>query len=270
MKNGIVLSITNHKGGIGKTTTAINLAAGISRKKINDGHFKCLIIDMDPQSNATMTLFPFNKFEYRTALNMVNVFEGESILNIIKETGVPHVDIAPAHVNMFENEMKIANSPRGVSGLRSEIKRSNLRQMYDFIIIDTPPNLGAFMVNGLSASDYFILAVLSESKFSLDGLHVIENLVNEIIDNVNPELKILGHLITMYDGRNTTCKEQEIQVRAKYADSVFKSVIRRNTDLEKANSSGMSIFQFDHRINGAKDYALLSTEVLQKLGIEIG
>jgi chromosome partitioning protein len=265
LKKGSVISISNHKGGVGKTTTAINLAAGLGRSKHLENPLKVLLIDIDPQRNATSTTFPFNKKEYKKSMTILDVFKGENIINAITETNIKNVSLCPSHIDLFDIESRISNSARAVEGLRAAINNSGIKDEFDFIIIDTPPNLGLFMINSFAASDYYILVIESESSYALEGISTLSSRIDEIKEVSNPDLKLLGHLITMHDGRNSTCKHMEREIKNIYKDSIFNTHIRRNTDLAKANIMKKSIFQHDLRVNGAKDYADLTEEVLGRI-----
>lgn len=258
-----VISIVNHKGGVGKTTSVINLAAALSREKRNgdEERYKVLLIDMDPQSNATMNLIP-EKIDYSKCKNMVDVFQGSPIADAILHTDIKNMDIVPAHIDMFDLEQKIMNSARAVEGLRSALRRDVIKELYDFIVIDCPPNLGTFMLNSLVSSEYYIIPVESESYYALQGMGVLEEKIQEIRAVANDKLRLIGYLITMHDGRTTTGKAMLNQIRKMYGDKVLQTIIRRNTDINKAASTKKTVFQFNFTTNAAEDYTALAKEVL--------
>ena len=261
----VIITVVNHKGGVGKTVTTINLAAGLSREKKKNGkEFKTLVVDLDPQSNLTSTLFPFNSMEYKKCLTTVDVFNGEPIENCIVNSVCKSVDIIPSSIDLFSVEMNLMGSPASVLQLRSAIESSEVLNEYDYILFDSPPNLGSFMVNCLVASDYYIIPMKSGSAYSMDGLASLYQRIREISTMANPKLKLLGYLITFHDGRNSTCKSMHKRIVSAYGDDVFSTAIRRNTDIDKAVACKKTIFQQDSRVNGAVDYEALAKEVIIK------
>ena len=260
-----VISISNHKGGVGKTATAINLADSLARKQGPSGkNYRVLVVDLDPQSNLTSTLFPFEKKEYKGALTIVDMFKGERIESCITQSSSKSLDILPSNIELFDIERKIATSLKGFLGLKTAIEESEVKEKYDFIIIDSPPNLGPFMVNGFVASDYYIVPMQSGSPYSLDGITSLADRIKDI-SPANNKLSLLGYLITFHDGRNSTCKTMEHEIRRRFGKNVFHQVIRKNTDIDKAVAEKKTIFQKDVRKNGAKDYAGLAEEVLERI-----
>jgi len=263
MKECKIITIANHKGGVAKTTTAINLAAGILEV---DHSSRVLLIDTDPQCNLTMAMFPFKKQDYETALTMIDVFSKKAIDNEIKKSNIKGVDIIASHQNLCLTEKEILGTPRSINGMGSFISKGHLKEQYDFIIIDTPPSPNSpFTVSALTCSDYYILCIKSEDCFSLEGMGHFESLAQEVMETTNPELILLGHVLTMYDGRNKTCQLQESIARSKYGESVFKSIIRTNTDISRANGEKVSIFQRNKWVNGAKDYLDFTKEFLERI-----
>lgn len=266
MSKAKIITIGNHKGGVGKTVTAINLAAGIARVgKDAESKYRVLVIDVDPQSNATSTLFPFKEKDYQKSMTIVDVFEGKPIDDTIVNTTTKRLDLCPSHIDLFEIEMKLATSPKAVNCLSSAIKNSTLRDRYDVIIIDSPPNLGPFMINSFVSADFYIIPLESESTYSLEGLAALSARLSDIKEVVNNDLKLLGYLITMHDGRNSTCKSMVKTIQTHFKEDMFKTFIRKNTDINKAVLNKKTIFQECLLTNGAKDYGKLANEVVQRL-----
>lgn len=261
-----VISCVNQKGGCGKSTSTVNLSAGLARIKKNgdEGKYKVLAIDLDPQANATMTLFP-QHIDYTKCANIIDVFQGKPITDAIIHTDTKNLDLIPAHLDMFDLEQKIINSARAVEGLRSALRRNIVKEIYDFILIDCPPNLGTFMLNALVASDYYIIPLESESYYGLQGMTVLEEKIQEIKSVANDKLKLIGYLITMYDGRTTTGKAMFNQIKKMFGEKVLKTVIRRNTDINKASSTRRTVFQVALTTNGAEDYSALANELIEWL-----
>ncbi len=267
---GTVISIGNHKGGVGKTTTTINLSAALARlKKGQEEKYKVLVIDMDPQSNATLTLFPQSQnVDYRKSLTIIDVFKGTPALETIINTNTKNLDIVPSNIEMFNLESTIINTTRSVEGLRAMLRDNVIKGIYDFILIDCPPNLGTFMINSFVASDYYIIPVESESYYALQGLNTLQERINEITSVSNQNLKLLGYLITRYDGRTSSSKTMVEAIRSAFGEKVFKTIIRNNTDINKASTMKKTIFQHDLRVNGAIDYTNLAKEIIKKLSVE--
>lgn len=265
MAKAKIINIGNHKGGVGKTITSLNLSAGITRIPKAVGKYRVLVIDMDPQSNLTSTLFPFKEKEYKQSMTMVDVFNREPLDNCIVKTSTKGLDLCPSHIDLFQIEMQIASSVKVTNGLKSAIDNSTVRDVYDVIIIDSPPNLGPFMMNSFVASDYYIVPLESESLYALEGLDALNDRILEIKEISNKNLKLLGYLITMHDGRNSTCKSTTRTIQSRHGEDVFKTLIRKNTDINKALPFRKTIFQQSTQANGAVDYGNLADEVIARL-----
>jgi len=262
-----IISIVNHKGGVGKTTTSINLSAGLTRfpsRNDNTKKNKVLLIDMDPQSNATMTLLPTN-IDYQKCKHITDVFTGAPIAECIIESHSKNLDIIAGHIDMFEIEQKIINSVKAIEGIRSSLRNNVVLDIYDYIIIDCPPNLGTFMLNSLVASHYYIIPIESESFYALQGMQVLESKIQDVKEVANDNLNLLGYLVTMYDGRTTTGKAMTEKIKKVYGDKIFRNKITRNTDLNKAAGLCKTIFQIDLRVKGARDYYNLAKEVIARI-----
>lgn len=251
---GKVIVIANQKGGVGKTTTAMNLAAslGVLEKKI-------LVIDADPQANATSGL----GFDPR------NITQGvyECIINevepqdIILKSSTPNLDIIPAHIDLVGAEVEMINLPNREKMMRMMIDK--VKDLYDFILIDCSPSLGLITINALAAADSVIIPVQCE-YFALEGLGKLLNTIKIVQTRINNELVIEGILLTMYDTRLRLSNQVVDEVKTHFQDLVFDTIIQRNTKLGEAPSHGESIIMFDASSRGAINYLNLAREVLQK------
>ncbi len=251
---GKVISVANQKGGVGKTTTAINLAAslGVLEKKV-------LVVDADPQANATSGL----GFEPRNIKTSIY----ECLLSdihpkdIILETTAPYVDILPGHIDLVGAEIEMINTPNREKMLRMALNK--VKDDYDFVIIDCSPSLGLVTVNALTASDSVIIPVQCE-YFALEGLGKLLNTIKIVQTLLNKELAIEGMLLTMYDQRLRLANQVVEEVKTHFQQLVFKTVIFRNTRLGEAPSHGVSIIMHDAGSKGAVNYLNLAREILQK------
>lgn len=251
---GKVIAIANQKGGVGKTTTAINLAAalGVLEKKV-------LVIDADPQANATSGL----GFDPRNITNgiyecLINEVEPK---DIILTTDSPNVDIIPAHIDLVGAEVEMINLPNREKMMRMAI--DTVKGNYDFIIIDCSPSLGLITVNSLAAADSVIVPVQCE-YFALEGLGKLLNTIKIVQTRINNDLAIEGILLTMYDTRLRLSNQVVDEVKTHFQDLVFDTIIQRNTKLGEAPSHGESIIMHDASSRGATNYLNLAREVLQK------
>lgn len=260
-----IISVVNHKGGVGKTTTVVNLGAGLARLSSDgDKKNKILVLDMDPQSNSTMTLIP-KELDYSKIKHISDVFEGAPLAQAIVPSTVKNLDFVSGHINLFEIEQKIINSVKAIEGLRSALRNNPILETYDYILIDCPPNLGSFMLNSLVASHYYIIPIESESFYALQGMNILESKIKEVKEVANNKLSLLGYLVTMYDARTTTGRAMFDQIQKVYSDNLFKTTIRRNTDINKATSLNQTIFQLDLRVPGSRDYYNLAKEVIKRI-----
>lgn len=251
---GKIISIANQKGGVGKTTTAINLSAGLAVLE-----YKTLIIDADPQANATSGV----GFDQKTIKTSIY----ECILNevnpkdIILQTKTPNLDIIPAHIDLVGAEIELINLPNREKMMKGVLDK--IKDDYDFIIIDCSPSLGLITVNALAASDSVIIPVQCE-YFALEGLGKLLNTIKIVQSRLNPDLEIEGILLTMYDKRLRLSNQVVEDVRTHFQDMVFETIISRNTTLGEAPSFGESVIMYDAESKGAQSYLDLAREVLQK------
>ncbi len=259
------IAIANQKGGVGKTTTAINLGAAAAAMEQ-----RCLIIDMDPQGNASTGL-GIKKAE-RTVTTYEVLMQEAAILDGILETGVPGLDILPAVADLAGAEAEVLNEERKHYRLRRAIEQLKAHIAegkaadYKYIYIDCPPSLNVLTVNALTASDTVLIPLQCEF-FALEGITQMSQTVNLVRQNLNPSLGYEGVLLTMVDGRNNLAKEVEADVRAHYKDVVYDTVIPRNVKVAEAPAHGLPVILYDRTSAGAQAYLNLAREVLQADGV---
>jgi len=251
---GKVISIANQKGGVGKTTTAINLSAGLAILE-----YKTLLIDADPQANATSGV-GFDPKVIKTSIYECIIDEVKP-KDIILETETPGLDLLPAHIDLVGAEIEMINLPNREMMMRKVIDQ--IKDQYDFIIIDCSPSLGLITVNSLSASDSVIIPVQCE-YFALEGLGKLLSTIRIVQERLNPDLDIEGILLTMFDSRLRLAKQVVQDVRMHFENMVFDTLIHRNTRLGEAPSFGVPIMMHDISSKGATNYLNLAREILQR------
>jgi chromosome partitioning protein len=250
---GKVISIANQKGGVGKTTTAINLAASLAAVE-----HPTLVIDIDPQSNTTSGL----GIDTKTVTNSVyEVMIGSSEIDeTIRQTELEFLDLVPSHINLVGAEIEMIDRDQRENILKRAIEEA--REKYDFVIIDCPPSLGLLTINALTASDSIVIPVQCE-YFALEGLGQLLNTIKIVRQHLNPELDIEGVLLTMYDTRTRLSNQVADEVKRYFDDRVFKSVIARNVRLAEAPSFGKPALLYDSTSVGSKNYLALAREIIK-------
>ncbi len=251
---GKVITVANQKGGVGKTTTAINLAACFGVLE-----YKTLLIDADPQANATSGVGVDPK-SVKTSIYECVVDEVDP-RDIIISTDNPNLDLLPAHIDLVGAEIELINMPNREYMMKQAIGK--IKEEYDFIIIDCSPSLGLITVNALTASDSVIVPVQCE-YFALEGLGKLLNTIKIVQSKLNPDLDIEGILLTMYDTRLRLANQVVEEVQVHFRDMVFSTVIHRNTRLGEAPSFGETIIMHDASCKGSINYLNLAREILQK------
>lgn len=251
---GKIIAIANQKGGVGKTTTSINLAAslGVLEKKV-------LLIDADPQANATSGLgIDVESVELGTYQLLEHSTKAEAA---IMTTSSPNLDIIPAHIDLVAIEIELVDQDQRESMLKKAV--SNLRDQYDYILIDCAPSLGLLTLNALTAADSVIIPIQCE-YFALEGLGKLLNTIKSVQKVHNQKLDIEGLLLTMYDSRLRLSNQVVEEVQKHFDEMVFKTIIQRNIRLSEAPSYGESIINYDAGSKGASNYLTLAHEIIKK------
>ncbi len=251
---GKIIAIANQKGGVGKTTTAINLAASFAVLE-----HRTLLVDADPQANATSGV-GFDPKNVKTSIYEC-IIDGKEPRDIILQTTTPNLDILPAHIDLVGAEIEMINLPNRERMMKAALEK--IKKDYDFIIIDCSPSLGLVTVNALSAADSVLVPVQCE-YFALEGLGKLLNTIKIIQTRLNPELAIEGILLTMYDIRLRLSNQVVEEVKTHFQSMVFDTIIQRNTKLGEAPSYGETIIMHDATSKGAINYLNLAREILQK------
>lgn len=246
-----LIAITNQKGGVGKTTTSINLAAGLGRK----GH-KVLLVDLDPQSNATNGI-GVSKEDVQYSLFDI-LFNNISPKDAILTSTSKNVDLLPSSIDLAGVEISLTKTGKSVIDFKTIILQSEKK--YDIVIFDCPPSLGLINKNALSSSDFALIPVQAE-YFALEGLSSLLSTVSIVKKKLNPKLKILGILLTMYNPQVNLSREVESELLKFFREKVFNAKIPRNISLAESPSAGLSIFDYNIKSKGAQAYLDLSEEV---------
>ncbi|HTG13762.1 MAG TPA: AAA family ATPase [Blastocatellia bacterium] len=251
----MVIAIANQKGGVGKTTTAINLSAALamSDKKV-------LLIDLDPQANSSLTFIDHASIDH-SIYEMLIDSEVDGA-DFTKPTSLPGLDILPSTISLAKLEGKLLGEFDAPFRLKDRIDK--LIKKYDYIIIDTPPTLGLITVNALVASDYLIVPI-QPSYFALEGTDDLLETVEKVRARPNPNLQVLGVLITLLDKRTTLAKDIQDQIRQVFGDKVFRTVISKSVRLEESPAYKECIFTFAPSSSGASEYSSLCQEVINRV-----
>ena len=251
---GKIIAIANQKGGVGKTTTSVNLAAslGVLEKKV-------LLIDADPQANASSGLgIDVESVEIGTYQILEH---SNSPTEAIVATNSPNVDVIPAHIDLVAIEIELVDKENREYMLKQALE--NIKEQYDYILIDCAPSLGLLTLNALTAADSVVIPIQCE-YFALEGLGKLLNTIKSVQKIHNPELDIEGLLLTMYDSRLRLSNQVVEEVQKHFNDMVFKTIIQRNVKLSEAPSFGESIIGFDATSRGAANYLSLAEEIINK------
>ena len=253
------IAIANQKGGVGKTTTVVNLAACMAEKGV-----KVLLIDMDAQGNATTGCGIRKKDLQKSSYDLLTD-ENVKLSDVVIKTPYHNLWIVPSTMDLAGAELEFAEAQGRAKRLENALKTAETENLFDFILIDCPPSLGLVTINALTAADTVLIPIQCEF-FALEGLSQLTNTVKQVKKVYNPQLDIEGVLITMFDGRLNLTMQVLAEVKKYFASKTFKTVIPRNVRISEAPSHGKPINYYDRGSKGAKAYAELAEEILKNNG----
>lgn len=255
-----VISVVNQKGGVGKTTTVVHLSAALARLG-----YPVLVVDLDPQANASTTLGLIDPYEVKTTIATLMLDKTTTLPAPWYETIEDHVQLIYGHVQLTKVERDL---PRMSITMPGNVLRQRLAHLAfadeHLVLLDCPPSLSLLTVNALVASDYCLIPIESGSKYSLDGYEDLEELIRDVRE-VNPKLAMLGVLITRHDGRKNVCKAMKAAIERRFGAHVFQTAVTSSAKIQEAEASKRSIFQHDRQSTGARDFMALGREVLARL-----
>lgn len=251
---GKIIAVANQKGGVGKTTTSINLAAALAVLE-----FKTLLVDADPQANATSGV-GLDPKKIKTSVYECIIDSVEPKDTIIT-TETPNLDLLPAHIDLVGAEIEMINLPNREKMMKATLAK--IKDSYDFIIVDCSPSLGLITLNALTAADSVVIPIQCE-YFALEGLGKLLQTIKIVQERLNPDLDIEGILLTMYDGRLNLCNQVVEEVKAHFQNIVFDTIVHRNIKLSEAPSFGKTIIMHDAASRGSLNYLHMAREILQK------
>jgi chromosome partitioning protein len=248
-----IVSLANQKGGVGKTTTAINLAASLAACERN-----VLLVDLDPQANATSGV-GLSKTDENSMYPVLT--DGMNIREIIRDTELPNFKVAPSSVDLVGAELELSDAIGREFHLRKAL--ADVAKDYDYILIDSPPSLGLLTINGLTAANSVLVPMQCE-YFAIEGVAQLMNTIDRVRDMLNPQLEVEGIALTMYDERINLARQVAEEVRTHFGDKVYRAVIPRNVRLGEAPSFGKPIILYDIRSRGSEAYISLAKEFIQR------